>query len=467
MSKPPQNTEPEGAPASVHIEVAVLGTMLLDEDAIHIAMDRLDAEDFSLDSHQRVFTAILDLAETGNPVDSITVGNELRRKREFDSIGGPAYLAWLSEGIPRNFNIEAYVRIVKDKSLLRQAMGIFHDGGIRAADQSEDALTVIGDVEELLLELTHEDRSQEGFSTLLDAVKDSGGPDEYIQKITDPAKMTGIPTDLSDLDVLLGGMKPGQFIVIAARPSQGKTALGLCIGANVVVRDPEMVVPVFSLEMARDALFQRLLASQSMTNLRKAQEGFLSREDRTKLTSALIRMCERNLLIDDTSSISVTKMRARCLRLKKQKGRLDLVIVDYLQLMTGTRKAKDRQQEVTSISHGLAALAKELKCPVVVLAQLSRSSEQRGGDKRPMLSDLRESGSIEQDADVVVFIHRPEYYAAADDETVERGVAELIVAKNRDGPVGTRRVCYIADYTLFINLVKQEEIPYADQGTPY
>lgn len=466
MSKPVDNSN-DGAPASIHTEVAVLGAMLLDEDAIHDAMERLQAEDFSLDSHRKVFNVILDLAETGNPVDYTTVRVELERKRELDSIGGPAYLAYLSEGIPRNINIQSYCRIVKDKSLLRQAMGIFHDGGVRAADQSEDALTVISEVEGLLLELTQEDQIQRGFSTLLDAVKDAGGLDAYFERLTDPAEMTGLATGLTDLDALLGGLKKKEFIVIAARPSAGKTALGLCIAANIVIADVQAIVAVFSLEMSRDALFQRLLASQSTTNLRKAQEGFLSSEARARLKSALIRMCDRQLLIDDTPSIPLTKMRARCLRLKKKNGRLDVVVIDYLQLMKGGKKYQTRELEVTAISQGLHALAKELDCPIVALAQLGRGSEQRGGDKRPILSDLRESGSIEQDADCVVFIHRAEMYASADDETVERGIAELIVAKNRTGPVGTRRVVYLAEYTRFDNLAKQEEIPYADQRTPY
>lgn len=466
MSQPVDNAN-EGLPASVHTEIAILGAMLLDEDALHDAMERLQSEDFSLDSHRKVFNAVLDLAETGNPVDFTTVRVELERKRELAAIGGVAYLAYLGEGIPRKLNIQSYCRIVKDKSLLRQAMGIFYDGANRAGDQSEDALTVIGDVEELLLELTHEDRSQQGFSTLFDAVKDSGGPDGYIEKITDPAKMTGIPTGLTELDKLLGGLKNKELVVIAARPGQGKTALLICIAANIVAEDPSMIVAIFSLEMSKDSLFQRLLASQSSTNLRKATEGFLSREDKVRLTTTLIRICERQLLIDDTPSITLTKLRARCLRLKKKEGRLDLVMLDYLQLMAGSKKYANRQEEVASFSRGLKALAKELDCPVVALAMIGRGSEQRGGDKHPILSDLRESGQIEQDADVIAFIHRPEMYASEDDKDVERGIAELIVAKNRSGPVGMRRVVYLAEYTRFDNLAKQEEIPYADQRPLY
>ncbi len=467
MNVPPQNIEIEGLPSAVHAEVAILGAMLLDDDAVHDAMDRLESSDFSLDSHKRIFTAILDLAETGNHVDYLTVQNELGRKRELDAIGGPAYLAFISEGIPRRFNVVAYAKIVKDKSLLRQAMGIFHDGQIRASDSSEDAISVIADVEEQLLSLTNEDHTQRGFSTMLDVVNGAGGIDAYVERITDPAQMTGLPMGLTDVDALLGGMKKQEFIVIAARPSQGKTALGLCIAANVVVADIEAVVPFFSIEMNKDSLFQRLLASQSSTNLRKAQDGFASREDRTRLTSALIRMCERQLLIDDTPSISLTKLRARCLRLKKLRGRLDLVIIDYLQLMKGgSKRYQTRELEVAAISTGLKSLAKELDCPIVALAQLGRGNEQRGGDKRPILSDLRESGQIEQDADVVAFIHRPEYYAAADDEDVERGIAEIIIAKNREGGVGTRRVAYLKEYTLFTNLVKQEEL-YGNERTQY
>jgi replicative DNA helicase len=446
-----QLSSPDGAPASIDIEVAVLGTMLLDGVAISDATAKLRAEDFSLDSHQRVYRCIVDMMAKGHGIDSLTVGAELTRRRELDTIGGPAYLAFLSEGIPRNFNIESYVRIVKDKSLLRQLMGIFHDGAIRAADQSEDAITVLGDVEAQLAEVA-DSAIQRGLAGIGEIVASSFGS---IDKLYEQGReITGLATHYTDFDRMTSGLQESELIIIAARPSMGKTAWAINIAQNAAVHDGK-VVAVFSLEMSKESLLRRLLASEALVNSRKIQTGFLPKEDKGKLLDALERLMDSKLFIDDTPGITLAEMRAKARRLKQQEGRLDLILVDYLQLMTGSNATgkkgfENRTQEVSSISRGLKALAKEMRVPVVALSQLSRGSEQRAGDKKPLLSDLRESGSIEQDADVVAFIHREEYYDRENEDV--KGQAEIIIAKQRNGPTGIVKLAYLADYTRFENL---------------
>jgi replicative DNA helicase len=443
----------DGLPSSVHTEVAILGAMLLDGVAISDATAKLKAEDFSLDSHQRIYRSMVDLMAKGHGIDYLTVQEELARRRELDSIGGAAYLAYLTEGIPRNFNIESYVRIVKDKSLLRQLMGIFHDGQIRAADQSEDAITVLGDVEALLADVA-DSAIQRGLAGIGEIVASSFGS---IDKLYEQGReVTGLATRYVDFDKMTSGLQDSELIIIAARPSMGKTAWAINIAQNAAVHDGK-VVAVFSLEMSKESLLRRMLASEALVGSRKLQTGTMLREDKGKLLAALERLMDSKMFIDDTPGITLAEMRAKARRLKQQEGRLDLIVVDYLQLMTGTNTSgkkgfENRTQEVSSISRGLKALAKEMKIPVVALSQLSRGSEQRTGDKKPLLSDLRESGSIEQDADVVAFIHREEYYDR-DNEDV-KGKAEIIIAKQRNGPTGSIELAFLSDYTRFENLAK-------------
>ena len=441
----------DGLPASLHIEIAVLGAMLLDGVAISDATAKLRAEDFLLDSHQRVYRCITDLMALGHGVDSLTVGEELHRRKELDSIGGPAYLAYLSEGIPRNFNIESYVRIVKDKSLLRTLMSIFHDGATRASDQSEDAITVLGDVEAKLADVA-DSAIQRGFAGIAEIVASSFGT---IDKLYEQGReITGLKTHYIEFDRMTSGLQDSELIIIAARPSMGKTAWAINIAQNAAVHDGK-VVAVFSLEMSKESLLRRMLASEALVNSRKIQTGFLPKEDKGKLLAALERLMESKMFIDDTPGINLAEMRAKARRLKQQEGRLDLIVIDYLQLMTGSvgsaqKKFENRTQEVSAVSRGLKALAKEMKVPVVALSQLSRGSEQRTGDKKPLLSDLRESGSIEQDADVVAFIHREEYYDRENEDL--KGKAEIIIAKQRNGPTGSCHLAYMSDYTRFENL---------------
>src|SRR5271163_4741950 len=447
----------EGLPSSVHTEIAILGAMLLDGVAISDATAKLKAEDFSLDSHQRVYRAIVDLIGKGHGIDLTTVRADLERKRELDSIGGPAYLAYLSEGIPRNFNIESYVRIVKDKSLLRQLMGIFHDGAIRAADQGEDAITVLGDVEALLADVA-DSAIQRGLAGIGEIVASSFGS---IDKLYEQGReITGLATHYTEFDRMTSGLQPADLIIIAARPSMGKTAWAINIAENAAVQDGK-VVAVFSLEMSKESLLRRMLASQAMVSMQKIQTGFIPKADRGKLMEALERLAESRIFIDDTPAIALSEMRAKARRLQRQQGGLDLIVIDYLQLMSastlgvGSRRYENRTQEVSAISRGLKALAKELRVPVVALSQLSRASEQRGGDKKPMLSDLRESGSIEQDADVVAFIHRDSYYNKdehGEEDPDSKNKAEIIIAKQRNGPTGSVHLAYIAECTRFENM---------------
>ena len=459
MASLAQLSPADGLPSSVHTEVAILGAMLLDSVAISDATEKLKAEDFSLDSHQRVFRAIVDLMAKGQGIDYLTVQEELARRRELDSIGGPAYLAFLTEGIPRNFNIESYVQIVRDKSLLRQLMGIFHDGGIRAADQSEDAITVLGDVEAQLADVA-DSAIQRGLAGIGEIV---AGSFVSIDKLYEQGReVTGLATRYTEFDKMTSGLQDSELIIIAARPSMGKTAWAINIAQNAAVQDNK-VVAVFSLEMSKESLLRRMLASEALVGSRKLQTGSMLRDDRGKLMKALERLMDSKLFIDDTPGITLPEMRAKARRLKQQQGQLDLIVIDYLQLMTGTsasgkRGFENRTQEVSSISRGLKALAKEMRIPVLALSQLSRGSEQRAGDKKPLLSDLRESGSIEQDADVVAFIHREEYYDR-DNEDV-KGQAEIIVAKQRNGPTGSIKLAFRSDFTRFENLSEVEPSGY-------
>ncbi len=451
MATPYLVREDDQRPASLHAETTILGGMLVDALAIVDATMLLRADDFSLDSHRRVYTAMLHLAEAGHAVDIVTVTEELRKRKELDSIGGVAYLASLSEGLPRKLSIESYVRIVKDKSLMRQLMTVCDIGLNEAGDQSQVALDVLNKVGHLLNEIS-DDAITGGFSDISTIVKDSFGSIDSLYE--QGREVTGLATHYIDFDRMTSGLQDSELIIIAARPSMGKTAWAINIAENAAVRGGK-VVAVFSLEMSKASLLRRMLASQALVNSKAIQTGMLMRDDRTKLINGLEKLMESKIFIDDTPGITLAEMRAKARRLKQQQqGKLDLIVIDYLQLMTGTntgsKSFENRTQEVSAISRGLKALAKEMKVPVVALSQLSRASEQRGGDKKPLLSDLRESGSIEQDADVVCFIHREEYYDRENEDL--KGKAEIIIAKQRNGPTGSVHLAYLADYTRFENL---------------
>ncbi len=445
------NPDDDNRPASLQAEQTILGAMMVEPLAIVDATMLLKTDDFALDSHRKIYEVMLHLSEVGYAVDLITVSEDLKRRKELDSVGGMPYLYSLSEGLPRKLSIESYVRIVRDKSLMRQLMSVCDMGMMEAADQSLEALDVLNQVEGRLMEIS-EHAITGGFSGISDIVRDSFGS---IDKLFEQGReVTGLRTHYTDLDAKTSGLQDSELIIIAARPSMGKTAFAINIAQNAAVKDGK-VVAVFSLEMSKESLLRRMLAGEAMVNARNLQQGFLSSADKGKLHTALERLIESKLYVDDTPGITLAEMRAKARRLKQQEGHLDLIVIDYLQLMTGSaggsqKKFENRTQEVSSISRGLKALAKEMKVPVVALSQLSRGSEQRTGDKKPLLSDLRESGSIEQDADVVCFIHREEYYNREDEDL--KGKAEIIIAKQRNGPTGTVNLAYISDYTRFENL---------------
>src|SRR5579872_6792846 len=441
-----------GLPANIDAEKTILGAVLLDNAAHSEAAEKLDASDFSLDSHQRIFLRMTDLMNAQRAVDIVTLANELARYKEIESVGGVAYLASLTEGLRPV--IEDYIRIVKDKSLLRKLMAICSSAIARAADQSETALEVLDMAESQLLEVSEKGISQ-GLQPLDKIVQDSFGSIDNLYKQS--REVTGLATHFIVLDQMTSGLQKGELIIIAARPSMGKTALAINIAQQAAVIG-KSTVAVFSLEMSKESLLRRMLSSQSGVDQRKLQTGFLGREDHGKLQHALEQLVEAQMFIDDTAGISLAEMRAKSRRLKQNAGALDLIVVDYLQLMSATlpsaggKRYENRTQEVSAISRGLKALAKEMNVPVVALSQLSRASERRGDDKRPLLSDLRESGSIEQDADVVAFIHREAYYNR-DEEMSEsdKAKSEIIIAKQRNGPTGTVHLNFISRFTRFEN----------------
>jgi replicative DNA helicase len=437
-------------PASVHAEMTILGGMMVEPVAIIDATMLLKTDDFALDSHRKIYDSMLHLVEAGHAVDIVTVADYLRKKKELDSVGGLPYLASLSEGLPRKLSIESYVRIVRDKSLMRQLLTVCDMGMIEASDQGREALDVLNQVSSRLTEIS-EHAVTGGFSDITAIVKESFGSIDALYE--QGREVTGLATHYIEFDRMTSGLQESELTIIAARPSMGKTAWAINIAENAAVRGGK-VVAVFSLEMSKASLLRRMLASQALVNSKAIQTGMLMRDDRSKLVSALERLMESKMFIDDTPGITLAEMRAKARRLKQQHGSLDLIVIDYLQLMTGSaggqKGFENRTQEVSAISRGLKALAKEMKVPVVALSQLSRASEQRGGDKKPLLSDLRESGSIEQDADVVCFIHREEYYDRENEDL--KGKAEIIIAKQRNGPTGSIQLAYLADYTRFENL---------------
>ncbi|MGH9605482.1 MAG: replicative DNA helicase [Terracidiphilus sp.] len=454
MATIPDLTLDAGLPANLDAERTILGAILLDNAAHSEAAEKLSADDFSLDSHRRIFLRMSELRNEQRAVDIVTLANELARYKEVESVGGVAYLASLTEGLPRRPVIEDYIRIVKDKSLLRRLMIICSAAIARAADQSEPALEVLDMAESQLLEVSEKGITR-GLEPLDQIVAGSFGSIDNLYK--QGREITGLATHFYELDRWTSGLQKGELIIVAARPSMGKSALAINMAQNAAVKGGATVA-VFSLEMSKESLLRRMLSAQARVDQRKLQTGFLGREDHGKLQNALNQLLEARVFIDDSAGITLAEMRAKARRLKQSAGGLDLVVVDYLQLMTATpasaggKRYENRTQEVSAISRGLKALAKELDVPVVALSQLSRASERRGDDKRPMLSDLRESGSIEQDADVVAFIHREAYYNR-DEEMAEadKAKSELIIAKQRNGPTGTIHLHFIARFAAFDN----------------
>jgi replicative DNA helicase len=436
-------------PANVEAERSILGAILLDNFAYNQAAEHLRPEDFSLDSHRRIYTRMVDLAESSRPIDMITLVEELDRRKELEAIGDVGYISGLVDGVPDRPSIEHYIKIVRDKALLRGLIHAANAAIVRAGEQGDAAEEILNDAEAAIFQLS-EKRIGRGFMGVQEIVKESfGSIDALLQR---GQRITGLATHYTDLDEMTSGLQRSDLVIIAARPSVGKTAFAMNIAENAAIED-QKVVGMFSLEMSREALLLRLLCSKARVDSHKMRTGSLWRDDMDKVVRAMDQLAQAPIFIDDTPGISLSEMRAKARRLQQSQGALDLVIVDYLQLMSGgSRRYENRTQEVSAISRGLKALAKELKVPVVALSQLSRAPESRGGDHRPQLADLRESGSIEQDADVVAFIFREEVYKP--DEPELDGIAEIIIAKQRNGPTGRIKLAFIKNSTRFESMAE-------------
>lgn len=435
-------------PQNVEAEQAVLGAMMLEHNAVVAAMEKLRPGDFYREVHRTIFEAMEHLHHDNKEVDVITLPEELRRMKKLDDVGGLEYVLSLPNLVATAANIEYHANIVAEKALARNIITTCTELTSEAYDGEKEPEDLLDDAERRILQIS-ESKRRGDFAPVGVVVE------ETLDKITklyeNKAGITGLPTGFRDLDRLTSGLQPSDLILVAARPSMGKTAFTLNIAQNVGVKQHKTVA-FFSLEMSQEQLVQRLLCQIAHIDSQKLRTGQLNSDDEwTKLTDACDKLYQAPIYIDDTPGISVTEMRSKARRLKAEHG-LDLIIVDYLQLMQG-RNAESRQQEISEISRSLKALARELKVPLIALSQLSRSVESRQ-DKRPMLSDLRESGALEQDADIVSFLYREDYY---DKETENQHITEVILAKHRNGPVGSVKLYFKNEFTLFLNLDTQHE----------
>jgi len=447
-------------PQNIEAEQMVLGAILIENDSINKVVELLSPDDFYKDAHRRIFKVMIDMFETGEAIDLVTLPDALRGKIGLESVGGASYLAFLVSMVPTAANIKNHARIVREKSVLRK---LIHSATDIITQSYDDSRTVVN-IDELL------DRAEKSiFEIAQNKIKDSfvamknivGQSFAIVERLYERKEMvTGLPTGFVDLDERTSGFQPSDLIIVAGRPSMGKTAFVLNIAAHAAI-DKARSVAIFSLEMSKEQLVLRLLGSESRVDAHKLRTGHLSERDWPALSNAAGRLAEAPIYIDDTAAISVLEMRAKSRRLKADQG-LDLIIVDYLQLMRGRGDEGSREQEISNISRSLKALAKELQVPVVALSQLNRAVETRPGkDKKPLLADLRESGAIEQDADVILFIYRDEVYNKctcpydADCICGQRGKAEVIIGKQRNGPIGIVDLTFINRFTRFENAEKK------------
>ena len=439
---PNETTLERPLPQHLDAERSILGAILLDNQALNAAIENLRPEDFFFDPHRRVFQQMVALGETQQAIDLVTLNDALDRRGELESCGGTPYLASLVDGVPRSANIEHYVRIVKEKALLRNLIHATHAIQERAFEGEEGADGILDGAESSIFALA-EDRIRVGLVSMKEIVHANF---ERLEKIFREGKsITGASTGYGELDKLTSGLQPSELIILAARPSQGKTALALNFAENIGVR-AGLPVAIFSLEMSKESLLQRLVASVAQIDAHKFRTGHLGREDWRRMTEALGQIASAPLWIDDASSLTVVEIGAKARRLKREKGGLALLIVDYLQLISARGRFSNRNEEVSSITRGLKGLAKELQIPVLVLSQLTRAPER--DERRPQLADLRESGAIEQDADVVMFIYRPNFFKV-DALPEERDQADLLVAKQRNGPTDRVRLIFKSRQTRF------------------
>jgi replicative DNA helicase len=440
-----QDVLPETLPHSDEAERSVLGAVLLDNRQINKAQELLTHEAFYAERHRRIFQALEELSEVGTALDLVTLRDALERMGVLDACGGVAYLATLIDGTARSANVEHYAKIVKEKSILRELIRSAQQILSSAMRAEGSADQVLDEAEKAIFHVS-EARLRAGFLSLREvgerSIKD-------IEDLTHRREsVTGIHSGFLQLDEMTAGLQSSDLIILAARPSMGKTALALNIGAHASMRNGRKV-GVFSLEMSHRQLFQRMLCAEARVDAHRLRTGRIGKDDWDRIIKAYTELSDTPMFIDDTPGATITEMRAKARRLKLERG-LDLVIVDYLQLMSGRGRHESRQQEISEISRSLKEMAKELEIPILALSQLSRAPEQRGtGDKRPQLSDLRESGAIEQDADVVLFLFREEVYKKDDPDL--RGKAELIIGKQRNGPTGTVDLHFIREFTSFVN----------------
>jgi replicative DNA helicase len=430
-------------PQNLEAERSILGAILLDNNALNAAVEMLKPEDFFHDHHRRIYQQMITLGEAQQAIDLVTLTDQLHRSSELESSGGAAYIAQLMDGVPHVTNVAHYARIVKEKALLRGLIHATQAIQQQALEAEDDADAILDRAESSIFQLA-EDRARSGLVGLHDVVTESR---ERIAHIYEGGhRITGLSTGYDLLDNLTSGFQSSELLILAARPSMGKTAFALNIAENVAVRANKPVA-IFSLEMSKESLLLRLLSADAKIDSHKFRTGHLNQEDKGKIPRSLSHLSEAPLWIDDAGSATVVEMGAKLRRLKRDKG-LSLVIVDYLQLVSGRGKFGNRNEEVSSITRGLKGLAKELKVPVLVLSQLTRAPERE--DREPRLADLRESGAIEQDADVVMFIHRPNFYKKSDEVSMEeRGETELIIAKQRNGPTDSIRFVFQGSFTRF------------------
>ena len=433
-------------PHDIEAEQATIGSMLIDKDAVSQSIEILSEKDFYREDNKIIYLAILNLYKRNEPIDIITVKSELESMGRCEQVGGIEYLANLSTNVPTTANVQKYIKIVKEKSILRGLIRTANEILEESFDSTKEVQDVIEGAQKKIFD-NLQGRNPNEYSDIKDVLVDTFNRLEalYNQKQT----ITGVPTKFIDLDYKTAGLHGSDLILVAARPAMGKTAFGLNIAANAAIKSG-VPVAIFSLEMSKEQLVSRILCSEAMVDSNKVRTGKLEDNDWAKLAGAIGPISESNIFIDDNADITVMQIREKCRKLKMEKN-IGLVVIDYLQLIQGTSNGSNRQQEISEISRSLKMLAKEINVPVIALSQLSRAVETRP-DHRPMLSDLRESGAIEQDADIVMFLYRDDYY---NPDTEKKDIAEVIIAKHRGGSIGKVELLWLATYTKFVNLEKK------------
>ena len=443
-TRTPQQVGGKVPPHSLEAEMAVLGAVLMDNSALSIVTEYVHDEMFYKRAHREIFKSIVHVSEKGEAVDVITLSEELKRADMFHAIGGPAYLTQIMDNVHTAANAEHYARLVFEKYLLRRLITISGEIATSAMNQDRDAREVLDEAEKLIFEVS-ERGVRKTFEPIGKIIKEKFAD---LEKIAESGAVSGLPSQFDELDSYTSGLQAGELVIVAGRPSMGKTSFAMNLAQHLAIHE-KVPVGVFSLEMSSEQLVMRLLCSEGRIDSHRLRMGYIKSSEFAELAIVAGYLSEAPLYIDDSPGITMMEMRAKARRLKAE-ANVGLLVIDYLQLITSHEHAENRQQQISAISRNLKALAKELNIPVICLSQLSRAVESRGGDKRPMLSDLRESGAIEQDADTVLMIYRPEFYEGEDSENA--GIAEVIIAKQRNGPTGTVKLAFMKEYTRFERL---------------